>query len=1038
MPRDGPGGREAGNFVLFGGAAVGLEGWSASSAPGSRAGLAVERGAAGAALRFDFELAGEGAWAIARRSFALRLPAHWIVTLRVRADGPAHELQVKLVDPDGANVWWWRRELPAAPEARELVLRRASLEFAWGPASGGEPEQLGAVEIAVAAGPGGRGTLWIEDLRIEPREPASGPPHPRLVAASSSAPGHEPARALDGDARTSWRPDPGDGAPWLELDLGGVREWGGLVVDFEAPGGSPASRVLASDEGTRWRLLVEEPGSPGARAWLARGEAESRFARLELAPGFGGIVRVAFVPIELAVSPARFAAARAQAEPRGRFPRHLLREQAWWAVVGADGDERKGLLGEDGALEIDAEAFTVEPFLWTDARLLTWADVETRASLADGHLPIPSVEWTAAGLRLRITAFGSGEPGRSQLVARYAIANPGREPRRARLFLAIRPFQVTPAWQSLNLASAVAPITRLERDAARVRVNGAREVIAVTAPDAFGAARSEEGLRAVFAGRVPSSERVDDPLGFAEGVLAFDVQLAPGRSEEVVLAVPLHDETPPAPAGLDRATASAWGEARLGDSVAAWRVRLARVPIALPPSGAHFEASLRASLAWILVNREGPRIQPGPRCYRRSWIRDGSLTATALAEMGFAEEARAFLRWYAPHQLADGRIPCAVDRRGVDLSVEHDSHGEFAWAVVEVFRLTGDDVFLRELWPRVVRALDAIAALRAERTGADLQGDPCFGLLPESISHEGYASRPVHAYWDDFFAVCALDSAAEAASVLGEGQAAQRIGHLRDAMRRDLHASIARTMARHGIDFLPGSVELGDFDPSSSAIAFDPCGEGGRLPRAGVERTFERYWQEFDARRRGEATAEAYTPYEIRNAVACLRLGWKERALTLLEWWIDDQRPPAWRQWPEVATRSPRAPRFLGDLPHGWVASGFVRAVRRLFVYEREEDAALVIAAGVPEAWVREAPGVRVRGLPTRFGPLDFTLFAEGEDRVRARFGSGFGRPPGGIVLESPFARPLREVVVDGRSRPVEDPRRVHLRDPAAELMLGY
>jgi hypothetical protein len=1045
MPRDEPEEREVrraadatGSFVAFGGEAAGLEGWSTSAAPGSRAGLAAERGSRGPALRFDFELVGAGAWAIARRALALRLPAHWVAILRVRGEAPAQELQVKLVGRDGANVWWWRRELVPPCEAQEIVLRRASLEFAWGPASGGEPEELGAVEIAVAAGAGGRGTLWIEDLRIEPRETAPGPLHPHLVRASSSAPGHEPERALDGGASTSWRPDSGDGAPWLELDLGGVREWGGLVVDFEGLGGPPASRVLASDEGTRWSLLAGKPGGAAARAWLARGEVESRFARLELPAGFGGIVRVAVVPIELAVSPARFAAARAKAEPRGRFPRHLLREGGSWAVVGADGDERKGLLGEDGALEIDAESFTVEPFLWTDARLLGWADVETRASLADDHLPIPSVEWTAPGLRLQITAFASGEPGRSELVARYVVENPGSEPRRARLCLAIRPFQVTPAWQSLNLVGAVAPITRLEYHAARVRVNGAREVVAVSLPDAFGAACSEEGLHAVFEGRLPSAERVDDPLGFAEGVLAFELLLPPGGSEEVVLAVPLHDETPPAPAGLDRAAASAWGEARHGESVAAWRERLAHVPIALPPSAARFEASLRASLAWILVNREGPRIQPGPRCYRRSWIRDGSLTATALAEMGFAEEARAFLRWYAPHQLADGRIPCAVDRRGVDLAVEHDSHGEFAWAVVEVARLSGDGAFLRELWPRVVRAVDAIAALRAERTGADLRGDPRFGLLPESISHEGYASRPVHSYWDDFFAVCAVDSAAEAAAVLGEEKKAQSIGRLRDAMRRDLHASIARTMERHRIDFLPGSVELGDFDPSSSAIAFDPCGEGARLPRAAAERTFERHWQEFEARRRGQASAEAYSPYEIRNAVACLRLGWKERALALLEWWIDDQRPPAWRQWPEVATRSPRAPRFLGDLPHGWVASGFVRAVRRLVAWEREEDSSLVVAGGVPEAWVREAPGVRVRGLPTRFGPLDLTLLAEDEDRVRASFGAGLARPPGGIVLESPLSRPLREVAVDGRARPVEDPRRVHLREPAVEVVLGY
>ena len=201
--------------------------------------------------------------------------------------------------------------------------------------------------------------------------------------------------------------------------------------------------------------------------------------------------------------------------------------------------------------------------------------------------------------------------------------------------------------------------------------------------------------------------------------------------------------------------------------------------------------SLRASLGWILVNREGPRIQPGPRCYRRSWIRDGTLTGTALVEMGFADEARAFLRWYAPFQLPDGRVPCAVDRHGIDQAVEHDSHGQLVWGVVEVFRLTGDRDFLRELWPRVLAAVGAIEALRAQRTTDAYRGSAAFGLLPESISHEGYASHPVHSYWDDCFAVRALADAADAAAVLGDGGAAARIGALRDAMRADLRASVA-------------------------------------------------------------------------------------------------------------------------------------------------------------------------------------------------------------------------------------------------------
>ncbi len=1026
----------ADDVVLFDPLGVGSQGWHANAAAGSHAALERETGGA---LRLGFELAGHGAWAIARRDIAFSLPAHYVVTLRLRGEAAPVDLQLKLVDPSGANVWWWRRRAFSPSVAGErVVLRRVSLDFAWGPKSGGDPDRVGAVELAVASDGGARGTYWIEDLRVEPRALAAAPPRAAAVRASSFRAGHEPERALEPDARSSWCPAPGDAHPWLELDLGVCREFGGLSLDFGDAERAPSCRLLASDDGAAWTSLLDEPAAAPARRWLRTGEAESRFVRLELpgGPDFA-LARVALVPIERAASPARYAAALAREVPRGRYPRHLLGEHAYWAVVGGDGDEKKGLLGADGALEVDAEGFTLEPFLAADGRVLGWADVAAEPSLVDGYLPIPSVRWEVQGLALDVIAFASGSPGESALVARYTVANTGDAPRDVRLLLAIRPFQVTPAWQALNLTPAVAPITRLVAEGGRVCVNDTREVVAVTAPDACGVAPSDEGLRGVFEGRLPEARRIDDPLGFAEGVLAFELRLGAGAREHVVIALPLYESTPPPPAGLARAEAAAWGEARLAEAEGGWRERLARIPLALPPAAAEFEQSLRASLAWILVNREGPRIQPGPRCYRRSWIRDGTLSGAALVELGFADELRAFLRWYAPYQDPDGGVPCGVDRHGVDRAIEHDSHGQLVWGIVELWRLTGDLAFLRELWPRALRAVDKLAALRAERTGERYRGDPRFGLLPESISHEGYASNPAHSYWDDFFAVRALADAADAALALGDRAAHARIAPLRDEMRRDLHASLAAAMKEQGIDFLPGSAELGDFDPTSTAIALDPCGEGGRLPPAALERTFERYWQELEARRRGEHPLDAYTPYEIRNAVALLRLGWKERALGLLDWLIRDQRPQGWRQWPEVTTRDPRTPRFLGDLPHGWVASSFLRSVRRLLAYERDDEGVLVLAAGIPEAWLRSGEGVRARALPTHFGALDLWLRADGESRVRVTFG-GACQPPAGFVLVSPLARPLRDVLVDGRPTPLAGLREIALRERPAEVELRY
>ena len=113
-----------------------------------------------------------------------------------------------------------------------------------------------------------------------------------------------------------------------------------------------------------------------------------------------------------------------------------------------------------------------------------------------------------------------------------------------------------------------------------------------------------------------------------------------------------------------------------------------------------------------------------------------------------------------------------------------------------------------------------------------------------------------------------------------------------------------------------------------------------------------------------DAAWEDYTPYELRNVGTFVRLGWRERAHELLDFFMAGRRPPAWNQWPEVVGRDPRQPRFVGDMPHGWVASDFIRAALDLFAYERDGDDALVLAAGVPAAWL-DGAGIAMRGLRT-------------------------------------------------------------------------
>jgi hypothetical protein len=741
---------------------------------------------------------------------------------------------------------------------------------------------------------------------------------------------------------------------------------------------------------------------------------------------------------EAAAPNARFESLARKA-PRGDYPKYFLGEQSYFTVVGRDGGGHEGLLNEEGALEADKGDFSIEPFLYAKGGLATWNDAARSQELEQGYLPVPSVVWRWRSLRLKVTAFAA-EQGEERLYARYRVENAGPEREQARLLLAIRPFQVNPPWQSLNTTGGVAPIRDIALVGPGVRVNGALRVIPLTPPDRFGALASGQGSLAVaLRTDQPLPAAASDPQGYASGALEFRLDLPPGAAKEVYVAVRPRLPGDWAEAARLGRGLEAYAQDRLRETLDHWQARLARVEFLGPPEARKLADAARSNLAYIFVNQDGAALQPGSRTYERSWIRDSAVIASALLGQGYADEPRRFVEWYAGFQFPDGKVPCCVDGRGADPTPENDSHGEFVYAVAEYYRHTRDLNWVRTLWPRVVKAVEAIDALRRQRMTAEYQAPAqrlFFGMMPDSISHEGYAAHPVHSFWDGFWTLRGLKDAAELAALLGDQAHAAEFAALRDAFRKDLYASLEGTMAQHRIAFLPGSVELGDFDSNALAMIVNIGGEQQSLPQDALRRSFDEYWAYFQKRRDGRLEWDAYTPYEVRTVEALVRLGRRAQAHELLGYLLTGQRPPAWNHWAEVVWRDPKAPKFIGDMPHAWIGAEFVRAVRSLYAYERDGDRALVLAAGIPESWLDSGAGVE--RLPTWFGALSYSLRREGPDALRLKLSGALAMPPGGIVVQPPGQRPLREVVVNGKPGAASAADEAVIREVPAEVLLKY
>jgi hypothetical protein len=1142
--------------------------WHADPSTGVDLRLSTDTGRTGRALRIDFDFRGGGGYGIARLPLKLDLPENYEFSFWIRGETPVNTLEFKLVDPSGENVWWTTRPRWRFPtEWTRLRIKKRHLNFAWGPQGGGEIRQASALEIVVTAAEGGRGTVWVDDLTftaLPPERPYDLTPATSwrgnnyeidflrgrefggaVIHWGSSRPADYEVQLSD-DRRqwtTVWRARGAAGArDFIRIPEGESRYLRVVMakrtdlrnVEVLEPAVGETKNAFfehiarSSPKGLYPRYLLGEqsywtivgaPADEGEALINEEGAIDIDPIRFSVEP----FLQIEPVPHKFKIGPdgefrvpgAGFREGETGGNAGDSEPRSDNSE-----VVSGTGNQQPGSATGVPAHAVRLSTQVVSPGTRNPepgtpvkppvhaVRLSTWADGTHTQTLADGELPIPTVVREHGDIRLSVTAWDRGEAGHSVLWVRYRLENLAPYRMAATLHLALRPLQVNPPWQFLAIRGGSTEVLSIARQGDDVVVNGTTRIVPVTALSAFGAFRFDQGdaVTALNEGRAPVEQSVDDPFGSASGVMSWRLELGINESRDVVIAIPFHARPAYLRGALAPELASKTAEEELNVSAAAWRSRLGRVAIELPGDAGRISRAIRSQLAYILINQDGPSIEPGARSYDRSWIRDGSLTSAALLRLGHAEEVRNFIEWYARHQREDGYVPCCVDSRGADPVPEHDSHGQFIYLINEYFEFTKDRKFLERMWPHVASTVAFIDRLRHERMTPEYRTEekrPFFGLVPESISHEGYSAKPMHSYWDNTFILRGLKDAVSIAETLcpaaargasgagsppSEGRGALRapatpvaaeprdapaislvaqpwaavpstdVQHavdgdpslrsasfgmtgqvlrqadvppislmaqaptavpstksvttpcaaiapyrtIRDEFQRDFHASMAVAMARHQISYLPGSVELGDFDATSTTTMVNPGGETRELYES-LRRTFDQYWENFVDRRSGKKEWVDYTPYEWRVVGTFIRLGERQRAHEAMEWFFSHSRPSGWNHWAEVVFADPLTPRFIGDMPHTWVGSDFIRSMIDFFAYERERDQALVLGAGVLYTWTARGEGVNVRALRTPYGTLSYSMKAEGDRGLRIRIEEGIDIPPGGIVVVSPI-----------------------------------
>ncbi len=750
--------------------------------------------------------------------------------------------------------------------------------------------------------------------------------------------------------------------------------------------------VEASADGQAWNEVFKTDKNASKDNWIYFKAGPVREFRVNCPASATGkeYVLKSFEPKsgEEQATPIKIYQMLAKLSPPGYYPMWLGRVQEFWTVIGAPDSNDEGLLSETGTFEPYKGAFSVMPFVYDGKKLYTANDCKVTQSLLEDYLPIPTVKWDHSDWSLEITAIA---PGGSTMEVRYRFKNTGTKPFDGLFDLAVRPVQVNPTWQY----GGFSPINKVECAPPKLLINGQAKLSTGTAGVKMAAVPYSSGdiIDFMEKGGLPDSAIAQSGEGTASAGLTYELKAGPGETKDFIIQFPAGETI----ADFDT---------ELAKQAAMWAGYENRFTINIPEK--RLIDVMKTNIAYILINKDGPWIKPGSRNYSHSWMRDGCLTSAALLKVGVVEPVKEWLDAFSSKVADNGFVPYIIfeggnavgnNDNGSGEGVEWDAQGEYVFAVRNYVDYSGDKAYLPTVYPKVVKVLEFTRGLRRRTMGNDFKTDPkkqpYYGILPKSNSHEGYYPAQT-SYWDDFFALKGFKDGVYLANIMGDTASAEWMQKEVDDFRKCLYDSIKKVAERDKINYIAGCVEKGDFDSTSTAIAIVAAGELEYMPKDLLKNTFDRYFADF-SKGMEPGHERTFTPYEVRSANAYFRMDERERGLAMLRYFTKDSvRPYGWNHMAEVVYAKPRTPSYIGDMPHTWVGSGYIDAVRTMFVYD--DNGKLILGEGLAPEWFDQ--GIEVKDLPTPYGKICYVIKKEG-DTIKY-FIYGTAKPPKGVKFVLP------------------------------------
>lgn len=684
------------------------------------------------------------------------------------------------------------------------------------------------------------------------------------------------------------------------------------------------------------------------------------------------------------------------------FPKWLNRKQEYWTIVGNTTNFDEILFSETGVIETHKFGFCLIPYLY-DEDLVTYQDVDISIALEDGYLPLPEVKWKYNNIEFVQRPFWPENEDVCYVF--YRLKNNSENEKSFKLILTIRPVQLNPKWQNAGYTK----INNISVNGMSIIVNNEKYISFMRPADNYILCSSDECdiIELLIKKQLINKDSdVKDKYGLASAAVVYNVSLDSGEEKELIFCISNNYMDLSRPDDV---------HIKYTETKKFWEEVLNKVEFKIADNKI-FDV-FRTYLAYILISKDGPALEPGTRNYGLCWVRDAAVIMSAVLKTRNYDVAKAHVEFVSSAVYKSGEVPCIIEAKTGKLAEfaktwkEYDGQGAYLFSVAEYYRFTKDKKFVKELFPILEKVYKFTEKLRKQTMTKFSLGSAEYGILPKSASHEGYLNNWQQSHWDNFWCLKGYKDLSELAIEIGRKKFAKEVKQRGVEYRNYLLNSIQLVQQQKSIQYIPASVGLADFDPTSTAISVYPTGEYVYLDRNSLLYTFNKYYDETVSPRFEQGLVSPYTPYEIRNINAFLLLGDKEKAIKMLYLFMKDMRPQEWHHWAEVVYPDYEAPSYIGDMPHCWVGAEFLNVVRNLFVYE--EDDQLILCAGIDEDWIKDE--VYVKNFPTYYGDINY-IIRKTNDEIVINF-TGTAKPKNGFVVKLPVDKEkIKSVLINNKN----------------------